>query len=411
VHDPHRTAFPFEDLRRRPDVEAPNLQAFDATDRLLGARGLEQAGARGLAGREIAVIGDAYGAITLQLAAAGYAGVRVHQDLVTGRAALAGNAVALGLAGSYEEHELDAGLLTGARLVLAQLPRGLAELDELADAVARWAADDVVLAAGGRVKHMTLAMNGVLAARFTEVAAELAVHKSRLLTAAGPRPVPELAPFPVCAAHGDVGLTLCAYGGAFAGARLDLGTRFLLGFLDRIPGGPGTTAVDLGCGTGALAAAYALRHPGARVVATDRSAAAVRSARATVEANGVAGRVAVEHDDAGGDLPEACADVVLLNPPFHLGASVHAGAGLKLIAAAGRLLKPGGELWCVANSHLGYRAALQRAVGRTEVAGRNRKFTVTRSVRRAAARDASGADSRPEGPSRPPAPGVPSEGP
>ncbi|WP_229710991.1 class I SAM-dependent methyltransferase, partial [Sinomonas atrocyanea] len=130
------------------------------------------------------------------------------------------------------------------------------------------------------------------------------------------------------------------------------------------------------------------------VVATDRSATAVRSARATMEANGVAGRVAVEHDDAGGSLPEASADVVLLNPPFHLGASVHAGAGLKLIRAAGRLLAPGGELWCVANSHLGYRAVLQSAVGRTEVAGRDRKFTVTRSVRRDRPRDVRATDPR-----------------
>ncbi|MGY3566261.1 class I SAM-dependent methyltransferase [Sinomonas sp. RB5] len=394
MHDPRRPDFPFDELRRHPDVEAPNLLAFDATDRLLGARGIDQAAARGLAGREIAVIGDAYGAVTLQLAAAGLTGVRVHQDLVTGRAALAGNAAALGLAGTYEAHELDAGLLSGVRLVLAQLPRGLAELEELADAVARWAAGDVVLVAGGRVKHMTLAMNAVLGSRFTEVGAGLAVQKSRLLTAAGPRPVPERAPFPVCTAHDDVGLTLCAFGGAFAGPRLDIGTRFLLGFLDRMPGGPGGSAVDLGCGTGALAAAYALRHPGAHVVATDRSAAAVRSARATMEANGVAGRVAVEHDDAGGSLPAASADVVLLNPPFHLGASVHAGAGLKLIRAAGRLLAPGGELWCVANSHLGYRAALQSAVGRTEVAGRDRKFTVTRSVRRDRPRDVRATDAR-----------------
>lgn len=397
MHDPHRPDFPFERLRRYPDVEAANLQAFDATDRLLGARGLDEAEARGLAGREIAVIGDAYGALTLQLASAGLTGVRVHQDLVTGRAALAGNAEALGLADSYERHELDAGLLTGARLVLAQLPRGLAELEEVADAVARWAAPDVVLVAGGRVKHMTLAMNDVLRSRFAEVSAGLAVQKSRLLTARGALPVPDRPPFPVREAHDDVGLTLCAFGGAFAGPRLDIGTRFLLGFLDRVPAG---SAVDLGCGTGALAAAYALRHPTAHVVATDRSAAAVRSARATMAANGVAERVAVEHDDAASALPAASADVVLLNPPFHLGASVHAGAGLKLVDAAGRLLRPGGELWCVSNSHLDYRAALQRGVGRTEVAGRNRKFTVTRSVRGPAGRPSS---ARPWG--------VPSEGP
>ncbi|GAB3285033.1 methyltransferase [Sinomonas notoginsengisoli] len=371
--------FPFETLRRFPDVEAENLQAFDATDRLLSARGAGLAASGGLAGHKIAVIGDAYGAITLQLASTGLRGLRVHQDLVTGRLALAANAEALGLSGTFESHELDRALLVGVRLVLAQLPRGLAELEEIADSVARWAAPDVVVVAGGRVKHMTLAMNDVLRTRFADVVAGFAVQKSRLLTASQPLPVPDRPPFPLCSAHDDAGLTLCAYGGAFAGPRLDVGTRYLLGFLDRVPPG---TAVDLGCGTGALAAAYALRHPAARVVATDRSAAAVRSARATMEANGLGQRVAVEHDDAGGQLPEATADVVLLNPPFHLGSSVHAGAGLKLIAAAGRILRPGGELWCIANSHLDYRSALQREVGRTEVAGRNRKFTVTRSVRR-----------------------------
>jgi 16S rRNA (guanine1207-N2)-methyltransferase len=214
------------------------------------------------------------------------------------------------------------------------------------------------------------------------VRAELAVQKSRLLVADEPLPVPARPPFPVCAAHDDVGLTLCAHGAAFAGSRLDLGTRYLLGFLDRMPSGQ---AVDLGCGTGALAAAYALAHPEASVVATDRSAAAVRSARATVEANGVGPRVAVEHDDAAASRAEASADVVLLNPPFHLGASVHAGAALKLFDAAARILKPGGELWTVYNSHLDYRRRLESVVGPTAVEGRSGKFTVTRSVRRGTA--------------------------
>jgi len=69
----------------------------------------------------------------------------------------------------------------------------------------------------------------------------------------------------------------------------------------------------------------------------------------------------------------------LLNPPFHLGASVHAGAALKMFQAAARVLAPGGELWTVYNSHLQYRAALERNIGPTVEEGRNPKFTVTRS--------------------------------
>ncbi len=59
-------------------------------------------------------------------------------------------------------------------------------------------------------------------------------------------------------------------------------------------------AIDLGCGTGVIATALARDRSGIRVVATDQSAAAVASARLTVEANGVADRVRVVRDDAMG---------------------------------------------------------------------------------------------------------------
>ncbi|MFK3834614.1 class I SAM-dependent methyltransferase [Microbacterium sp. NPDC087868] len=403
--------FPYSRLRRWPDVEAENLQAHDATDLLLTERALALAVERGVAGPEIAVIGDEYGAITLALTDAGLRGIRVHQDLATGRRALDRNAADLGIDG-FVAHELDRSLLDGARLVLLQLPKALAELEEIADAVARWAAPDAVLVAGGRVKHMTIAQNEVLGRSFGIVQAQRAERKSRLVIASDPKEVPVARPFPVTAAHD--GLTLVAHGGAFAGAKLDIGTRVLLDVLRLSRGGAlrlaslaqepevsrslseersdetkgaqdptkGARILDLGCGTGALAVSYARAHPDARVIATDRSAAAVASARATVVANGVADRVTVTHDDAGSEVPTASADVVLLNPPFHLGASVHTGAATRLFEASARVLRPGGELFTVFNSSLGYRAELTRLVGPTEQLNRTPKFTVMRSIRR-----------------------------
>ena len=374
--------FDYSALRRFPDVEAPNLQAWDATDELLVRHGI---GAT-IPGDAIAVIGDEYGAITLALTAEGLQGIRVHQDLVTGRRALQGNARALDIDLPIS-HELDRTLLEGARLVLLQLPKALAELEEIADAVARWAEPDVILVAGGRVKHMTLAQNEVLGRYFAEVQPQRAERKSRLIVASGALSVPATEPFPISQTHhlasageGALSLTLSAYGGAFAGPRIDIGTRVLLDVIARTPT-QASNVIDLGCGTGVLAAAFALQHPDAAVTATDRSATAVRSAQATMVANGLAGRVTVTLDDAGSELPEAQADLVLLNPPFHLGASVHEGAGQRLIQAASRLLEPGGEVWTVFNSHLDHRRALTREVGPTEQILRTPKFTVTRSIR------------------------------
>ena len=230
------------------------------------------------------------------------------------------------------------------------------------------------MVAGGRLKHMSTGMNEVLGRSFTQVRASLARQKARVLHARGAVPRPEAPP-----ARGEEdGLVVVAHGGAFAGATVDRGTRLLLRHLPSAR--EADVAVDLGCGTGVLACALKAARPGTRVLASDESAAAVRSARATAAANGL--DVEVVRDLALASQPDGSADLVVLNPPFHAGAAVTERAAHPLIADAARVLRPGGELWTVYNSHLGHRAVLQRVVGPTRQVDRDRSFTVTVSVRR-----------------------------
>lgn len=140
-------------------------------------------------------------------------------------------------------------------------------------------------------------------------------------------------------------------------------------------------AVDLGCGTGVLATVLARSRPGIRVVASDQSAAAVASALATAAANGVGDRVSGLRDDALSTLPDGSADLVVCNPPFHAGTTLETDAAHRMFAAAARVLRPGGELWTVYNSHLRHKSALARTVGPTTMVRQDPKFTVTRSVR------------------------------
>ncbi|WP_432512772.1 class I SAM-dependent methyltransferase [Kineococcus sp. SYSU DK001] len=375
--------FDFDALRRRPDIEAPELVAVDAADRLLLD---EAAAALAAPGADVTVIGDDYGALTLgALDRHGLPRVRVHQDLLSGELALAANAAAVGTDPARVENHAEPGpeLVAGATVVLLKLPRSLDALDATARLVARHAHPDVVVFAGGRVKHMTRAMNDVLARSFEDVRAGLGRQKARVLTATRPRPgVPEGAPRR--ARHEETGSWVCAVGGAFAGTGTDIGTRVLLDHLDEVAGAVGApgTVVDLGCGTGLLAVAAARRFPRARVVATDQSADAVASARLTAAANGLADRVEVTRDDAGSRLPGGSVDLVLLNPPFHVGGAVHTAIASKLFHAAARVLRPGGTLVAVWNSHLTYRRELERVVGPTRQVARTPKFTLTASTRR-----------------------------
>ncbi|MFZ7086631.1 class I SAM-dependent methyltransferase [Curtobacterium sp. RRHDQ10] len=371
-------------FRRDPAGGGPDLMSIDGTDRFLldEAPHLHGDALRHPGG--VAVVDDQYGVLTIGLIALhGSSDVRVVQDSLVGERALEANAGTFGRRGFHHPPTLEA-TFRDVRLVLLRLSKSLDRLDEVARAVARYAAPDVVLVAGGRTKYMTLRQNDVLRRSFGEVVASRGRHKSRLLIAMDPLRAQAVradvtAPWPRRVFSDELAFTIAAHGGVFAGAGLDLGTRVLVAAMDdAVP--TARDAVDLGCGNGVVATALALRRPDVRVVATDVSTIAVASTRLTADLAGVGDRVRTVRTDAGDELDEHSADLVLCNPPFHADTTVSTDAAEAMFRNARGILRPGGALWVVWNTHLRYRDVLERTVGPTRQVTRTPKFTVTAST-------------------------------
>lgn len=374
----------FADLFRRRDDSAPDLIAIDGTDRFLIDEAPHVHGDALRQPGEVAVVDDRHGVLTLGLITQhGAKDVRVVQDSLVGQRALEANAGTFGIRGFNHPSTLE-DAFRDVRLVVLRLSKSHDRLDEIARAVARFAAPDVVLLCGGNVKYMHVSQNDVLRRSFGEVTASRGRGKSRLLIAQDPLRAQAdraatTAPWPRAVHVDELGMTIVAHGGVFAGNSLDQGTRVLLEAMDdAVP--TARTVVDLGSGNGVVAAAVALRRPSVQVIATDVSRIAVESTRATADANGVGDRVTVVRADAGDELAAGSAQLVLCNPPFHADTTVTTDAAEAMFRNAATILQAGGELWCVWNSHLRYRPVLERLVGPTRQVVRTEKFTVTASV-------------------------------
>jgi 16S rRNA (guanine1207-N2)-methyltransferase len=150
----------------------------------------------------------------------------------------------------------------------------------------------------------------------------------------------------------DVTFRLRTDRGVFSHGRLDPGTAVLLRAAPALPASG--AALDLGCGTGAIATAIALRAPGLDVWAVDVNERARELCAATAALNGGALTV---RDPA--DVPaEVTFDVIWSNPPIRIGKpALH-----DLLRTWLPRLAPDGHAVLVVHKHLGA-DSLQRWLG------------------------------------------------
>lgn len=171
---------------------------------------------------------------------------------------------------------------------------------------------------------------------------------------------------------------VCSRPGVFAWDRLDEGTRLLVEHM-RID--PDDSVLDLGCGTGIVGLLAARIATQGKVVLVDTDAEAIRSATRSVEANALT-NCTVLASDAGSVVEKSSFDVVVTNPPFHVGRRAEFDVANQFIWDAWEVLNPGGRLYLVANVRLPYENTIRDCFGSFRVECEAHGYKVLSSVKK-----------------------------
>ena len=370
--------------RERVD-RSGTLRAWDGADHLL----LDHVATLSLApNARVLVVGDDFGALSVSLSAWS---PTAWSDSVVSELAVSANHRRNELANPefiLSTDEAATSSIEPFDLIVWNVPRSTELVAHVASLLSRLSSPKTVVLAAGMDKHLP-PKTGEILRTVGDVTThpgkrkahifEVRVPVGRETLSAIPGPVPEHVRIP------EHNLQLVAGPGVFSADRFDLGTRLLAHEITpRLHHQPNIhDIVDLGCGTGALGILALRAIPEANVFFVDESRLAVQSAEKNVAVNAASLRKNAHfvHADIFGDDWNTPLDLVLCNPPFHHANAMSDEVAWQMFVQAHRHLRPGGELWVVANRHLAYHAKLTRIFGNVSTLASHPKFVVLAATR------------------------------
>jgi 16S rRNA (guanine1207-N2)-methyltransferase/23S rRNA (guanine1835-N2)-methyltransferase len=371
-------------VRYPQELQHPSWQAWDAADEYL-IEYVEQ-NFQDLQSHSISIYNDDFGALACWFTAA--KPLWVSDSYVAKQSCLI----------NLQQNELPTESVTfydsvtpvdsPAELVLLKIPKTTALLEQqLIDLQARVSPATKVIAAGkaNLIQKSTLALfEKYLGVTTTS----LAKKKARLIFCQPTGTKSHSSPYPTIWFTDKPRFEISNLANVFARQQLDIGARFMLQHLTKLPNLDNKTVVDLGCGNGVLGLSILNQNKHTQVVFVDESYMAVASAKQNVIAN------LHKKESQSEFIVNNCldnftqkskffeVDIVLCNPPFHQQNAITDHIAWQMFKDAKLVLKNGGQLFVVGNRHLDYPNKIKKLFGNATTVATNQKFSILSATKR-----------------------------
>lgn len=362
-------------LARYPEDSHPSLQAFDAADKYL----LNELNAINPTQQsKLLIVNDNFGALACSLA--NQFAVTSYGDSHLAELALYDNLTNNKLPLNAVKFIASTEALTEQyEIVLLRIPKTLALLEEQLIQLKPHITTNTLFLASAMVKHLSKAATELLEKYIGTVEARLAVKKARLLKVTPINKDLMKSPYPTYYTIKELQLKLTNYANVFCREGLDIGSRVLIPYLSHQP--QVIRVADLGCGNGVLGIVFALNNPQAELILVDESYMAIASAQTNWQQAFAERKATIKVADGLLEQAKNSLDCVLCNPPFHQQQVIGDFIAKRMFQQASQSLKPEGELWIVANRHLGYFQLLKKLFKQVTTITQTNKFVVLKAIK------------------------------
>ena len=350
------------DLKRYPHRKGETLQAWDSADELI----LEHLSGIDLVGKRILILCDQFGALSSAL--------RGLQITTYTDSYVSARAIQLNTQGKVNPINNLGQLSETYDYVLIRIPKTMSFFEDILCHLSGHLDTNSKIICGSMLKHLAKSSFDLLGKIIGDTSTSLAKKKARLVFVDFKRSK-VVSPYPKSVAMEGFRAPFSHESNLFSGEKLDIGTRFLL---EHLPSGISGTILDLGSGNGIVGIAAKKINPKAQIIFCDDSAMAIKSSEANY------GSLFQDHahyewTNCYENQSAESVDLVLCNPPFHQGTTIGDFIAWQMFQDAHYVLKKGGRIRVIGNSHLLYQQSLKKIFGGFQILATNQKFMIVDS--------------------------------